>query len=138
MEVRVDIEGRLGDGRFTTAAAGLEYTFYGVLDSWTDIGLLAEYLYNDADSVPVNPFEDDLFLGWRLSWNDAQSTELLAGVVADRDTDARYYSLEFSRRLGDSWKLGIDIRVFDDIPDGDFLYSFKQDDYIQLELTKFF
>ena len=125
-------------GRFTAAAGGFEYTLYGLFGSWMDLGLLAEYLYNDADNVPVNPFEDDLFLGARLTWNDAQSTELLAGVIGDIDTSARYYSLEFSRRLGDSWKLSVDARIFDNIPAGDFLYSLHRDDYIQIELAKYF
>ena len=127
-----------GEGRLTAAAAGFEYTRYGVLGSRSDVGLLAEYLYNDREGVPVNPFEDDLFLGLRVTWNDAASTQLLAGVVADLDTPARYFSLEFSRRLGERWTLALVARVMDGIPEDDFLYSVSRDDYLQLELTRYF
>jgi len=70
--------------------------------------------------------------------NDAQSTELLAGVIADRHTSARFYNLEASRRFGDNIKLSVEGRLFSNMRASNPLYSLRDDDYLQLELACYF
>lgn len=123
---------------YSAATTGVEYTFYGVFGSAMDTGLVAEYLYDSRRNNALTPFEDDIMLGLRLTPNDSQSTEFLLGVVADRHTSARAYSLEASQRLTDHVKLGVESRIFAGASSRDPLYSFRQDNYIQLELGYYF
>jgi hypothetical protein len=135
---KFELISRSGQGeRFTAGAGGFEYTFYGVFDSAVDIGVLGEYLYDDRDEADAF-FENDLFMGTRIALNDVQSTELLAGIIQDLDSDARLFSLEASRRLGDNWKLSIESRWFIDIPPEETLYGLRNDDFIQAELAYYF
>jgi hypothetical protein len=123
---------------FGAATIGFEYTFFAVRESTLDIGLVAEYLYDSRGAKALTPFEDDILLGLRLRPNDVQDTLFLLSVIADRDTPARVFSLEASRRLTDNFRLSIEARVFDRLqPDAPF-YSLRQDDYLQLELAYHF
>ena len=124
---------------YTAATAGFEYTFYGVLDSSSDIGLVIEYLYDDRKAVASTPFEDDIMLGLRWTNNDANDTSLLAGVIADRDDSSRLYSVEASRRIGENWKLNLEARLFSGVKSNDpLLSSLREDDFIQAELEYYF
>lgn len=123
-------------GRFTALTGGFEYTFVGIAESNTDLGLLAEYSYDDRDEAAN--LDNDIFFGMRLTLNDAQSSELLAGVISDLNGGGRLYSLEASRRLGSDWKLSIEARLFSGLPESDPLFSLRQDDYLQIELFRFF
>lgn len=123
---------------FTAATGGFEYSFTGVFGSGIDLGVLAEFLYDDRGTRAPTPFQKDVLVGARLGFNDAQSSEILVGVIADRDSDARFYNLEASRRIGDQWKLSVEARAFADIPHGDPLFGFRRDDYLQLELARYF
>jgi hypothetical protein len=126
------------DPSYFAGTAGFEYTISGIWGSGADVGLLLEYLYDDRGSSSTSPFQDDVFTGIRLGLNDAQSSELLFGIVQDRHSDARFLNLEASRRLGRSWKLSMEARAFTHIPQTDPLFSLRRDDYVQLELGWYF
>ncbi len=132
--------GGQGSGRFEAATAGFEYTFSGVFESGADLGLLAEYLYDSRDRTELTtPFEDDVYLGARLGLNDTQSTELLVGVILDRHSSEWIYSVEGSRRIGDSWKISVEARGFaNNNPKNLIAYPVRNDDYIMFELERFF
>lgn len=139
---KIEAISRAGHGdRFLAAVGGFEYSFYGVVGTDADLGLIAEYLHDGRDddgSAPVTPMDDDIFLGARLAFNDEQSTELLAGAVIDRESGATLASLEAERRLGDRWKLELEGRFFIDIAAGDPLAGLAKDDFATLRLTMFF
>ncbi len=124
--------------RFQAAVGGFEYTFYGLAHSPKDLGLVAEYHYDSRGSTAPTPFQDDLMLGLRLTWNDAQSTEALIGVIVDRQSRARFYNIEASRRIGKRFKLTLEGRAFVAIPANDPLFSIRDDDYMQVELAYYF
>ena len=124
---------------YTAATVGYEYTFYGVFDSASDIGLVMEYLYDDRNELALTPFEDDIMLGLRWTNNDENDTSLLVGVIADRNDSSRLYSIEASRRIAESWKLDLEARVFSGIKINDpLLSSLRQDDFIKAELGYYF
>ena len=130
---------RAGQGpTYAALTAGFEYTISGVFDSGIDVGLLAEYLYDDRGTTAPTPFQNDVFAGVRLAFNDAASSEALLGAIVDRDSDARIVSVEASRRFGKSTKLSLEGRWFHGMPATDLLYSQRRDDYLQLELTYYF
>jgi len=130
---------RSGQGRtFSAFIGGFEYTFVGALGTAADVGLLAEYAYDDRGRQASSPFQDDLFAGLRWSLNDAASSTVLAGVVTDRLSGAQLYSLEASRRLGDRWKLSLIGRAVTAPAPRDPLRSLRKDDYVQLTLARYF
>ncbi len=136
---KLELLSRAGQGdRFTAATGGLEYTLPGVFGSGLDVGLLAEYLYDERGDLALSPFEDDLFVATRLALNDVDGTELLSGVVVDRETGASLINVEGSRRLGDRWRVSLEVRSFVGVPRADFLYGFSADDHLQLEVSRFF
>ena len=123
--------------RFQAAVGGFEYTFNAVRGSGVDVGLLLEYLYDGRTTQP-EIFEDDIFIGTRLAFNDVQSTDLLVGVVVDRETGARFFNVEGSRRLGDRWKLEFRARAFGGAEPEDPLFFLGQDDYVQIRIARYF
>jgi len=124
--------------RFTAMTAGLEYTFVGAFDSDADIGVLVEYLYDDRDEEASTPFENDVMVGMRMTLNDVQSTELLAGTIVSMEYDTRSYLLEASRRFGDSWKVSLEAYIYSNIPPTDLMYGMRNEDFMQLTLAWYF
>jgi hypothetical protein len=123
---------------FEASTMGFEYTFYGVFDSDINIGTLAEYSYDNRSPSERGVFDRDLLVGARLAFNDAQSTNMLIGLVIDTEKQSRTFRIEGSRRLGDSWKGTIEVQAFSNIDKSDVLTSFSRDDYLLLELARYF
>jgi hypothetical protein len=129
---------------FNALAAGFEYTFVGVQESNTDLGVVIEYLYDQRDpstnpSQPVaSAFQNDITTAFRLSFNDAQSSEVLFGMITDLDNQAVAGFIEASRRLGSSFKAELELRTFNNTRSGQLLHSFRDDDFIQLRLGWYF
>lgn len=127
------------DDQFAALVGGFEYTLFQLRDSDADLGLLLEYQYDGRDSTePVSVADNDLFFGARLAMNDTQDTAVLAGLVRDLDTGELLFNIEAERRLGDSYVLGVVARLFANASPGDAAYSFASDDYLQVQLTKYF
>lgn len=130
---------RIGQEKsFSAFIAGFEYTMYGAGGSPVDVGLLAEYLYDSRGKNTMSPFDNDLFLGTRIGFNDKQSSELLFGGIVDLETGAAFLSLEASRRLGENWKLSLKARAFAGFSSDDPAHSFERDDHVKLELAWYF
>jgi hypothetical protein len=125
-------------GRYFAFTGGFEYTLVGIHDSDADLGLIAEYHFDDRKDLAPTPFNQDLMLGARLAMNDVQSTEALAGFIIDTDDHSKIFSIEASRRIGDSWKIILEGRMITDTPSQSPLYSLRKDDYVQLELGYYF
>ena len=124
---------------YNASTTGLEYTFYGIGQSATDLGLVVEYLFDSRAKPDASPFDDDVMLGLRFTLNDVQSTEALLGMIKDRDYDTTLYSIEASRRLGDAWKLSLEARYFEDVDERDSSFNaIRNDDFVQLELAFYF
>ncbi len=130
---------RAGQGqRFAALTGGFEYTLVGIFDSTTDLGLLAEYSWDERGKLALSPFDNDLFVASRLGFNDVQGTALLSGVLVDLETGGRLINIEGSRRIGDRWRVYLEVRSFIGIPETDFMYGFRVDDYALLEVARFF
>ena len=124
---------------FGAAVGGFEYTIFQLNDSAMDLGLLAEYQFDDRNQdLTFTLADNDLFLGARLGFNDTQDTAVLAGVVNDLDTHSRFFNLEAERRFGNQIVGELRARVFDNIDRQDPLRAFSQDDYVEVSLSYFF
>ena len=125
-------------GLHAALTGGFEYTLVGIFESDADLGLIAEYLWDERDEAADTPFADDLFLGARLTLNDADGSELLAGVIQDLSGAGYAFSVEASRRFGNHWKLNLEARLFDGDARSDPLTGLERDDYLQAELVYYF
>lgn len=124
---------------FAAAVSGFEYTFYQVRESDADIGLLIEYQYDDRNSLePPTVADNDLFVATRLAFNDTQDTAILAGVGIDLDTSESFFNVEAERRIGEDYVLEIRARAFSGASPNDLTYAFSKDDYLQLQLSRYF
>ena len=123
---------------FFAATGGFEYTRVGILQTDNDLGMLAEVMWDERGDDASTPFNNDLFLGLRWTANDEQSTELLTGVIFDWKTESKLFNLEASRRLGQDYKLTVQARGWIDISADDVLLPLNHDDYLQVELARYF
>lgn len=120
-------------------AGGVEWSLGVFWDGLLDIGLLAEYLYDDRDpDVFFNLFDDDIFLGSRILGNDIAGTQVLGGVIIDRNDGSWFWSLEASRRLNGRLLATIETRGYQ--PRGDAAVTDFLDnlDNLRLQLELFF
>jgi len=130
---------RSGQGpAFFAATSGFEYTLYGILETQSDLGLIAEWLYDERGNQATTPFQNDLMVGARLALNDTNSTELLFGGIKDLESKGLMLTLEGSRRIGESWKLEIEGFFFGQTQAAALLKSFEKDDFFQLSLAYYF
>ncbi len=131
--------GGFGD-RYPAFTAGFERTLVGILGSGTDLGLVAEYLYDSrgTGSSSTTPFQSDVFLGTRLVLNDVHGTELLTGAIVDVESRATLLSIEGSRRLGESWSAVLTGHAFLNSTAPQPLSAFRRDHYLELALTRHF
>ncbi len=127
---------------FVASQAGFEYSVIGVFDSSIDVGVLAEYAWDSRGEVDIGElgsvFQNDIFLGARLAFNDMQSTELLIGGSTDLDHNASSFFIEGSRRFGDTFKASLDIRVIESKAVVDSSYHIRDDDHAQLSIGWYF
>ena len=123
---------------YQALTGGFEYTFYSVFDSDINVGSLAEYSYDSRDEGQRGVFDRDLFFGARFAFNDVQSSELLAGFVVDTEKGSQTFRLEGNRRIGDNWKGTIEVQLFSNIDVNDPLIALANDDYLLLELARYF
>ena len=136
-------EGIIREGQGDTFAAtvfGFEYSFFQFRGTDADLGVLVEHLYDDRDAAnaPVTALENDLFLGMRYTFNDIQDTSLLAGGIVDLEDESYSLRLEAERRIGDSFKVELEGQLFTNARDTSLTTAFKNDDFIQLSISKYF
>lgn len=127
-----------GETDYAAAVAGFEYTFFDVRGSGLDIGVLAEYLYDERAELAGQPFADDWFIGSRWAWNDTAGSELLVGLVFDPDNGGRFWNLEANRRLSDQLKVSLELRNFSHTRTEELLHSFARDDHFRVNLAYYF
>lgn len=123
---------------FVALTGGFEYTFVGIAESDADLGLVAEYLYDDRNKQASSFFQNDVLIGLRLAMNDAASSEALLGVIYDLDYQEYLISLEASRRFAESWTASLEIRAFNKIDNSSLLNSIAKDDFVQLDIAYYF
>ncbi|HHL40247.1 MAG TPA: hypothetical protein ENJ37_07060 [Deltaproteobacteria bacterium] len=130
---------RRGQGDpFVSWVSGFEYTFYGILGTRMDLGVLAEWIHDERDPALAMLFDDDVMAGARLVVNDLGGTEALFGVIQDASSPARFYLVEASRRFGEATRLTVNVYATAGIPSHDRLYAIGRDDVVEVTLDCFF
>ncbi|MBI1392669.1 MAG: hypothetical protein GC152_08010 [Alphaproteobacteria bacterium] len=140
---------------FFAAVAGFEYTLYQVFGTGADLGLLTEYQHDGRDeglvledlglgaptsvlAAPVTVANDDVFMGARLALNDLKETTLLVGGTIDVADQSTGMFIEAERRLGENWAVELQARLFLNADPGNVLFVFREDDFLNLRVTRYF
>ena len=131
---------RSGQGKtFYATTTGVEYTLFDLFRTGLDLGVVVEYMYDTrGEGNFLAPFQDDILTALRFAFNDEQSAEVLAGVMFDRTNNTKFYNIEASRRLGDSFKVEMEMRLYSGAPVKDPSYIFREDDHVRLDLSYHF
>ena len=121
---------------YAALVAGVEYTINSVFGSDADLGLLAEWNYDGRRENATNVFGNDIFVGARLAFNDVQSTDLTASMLADADRSTRSMVFEFNRRLSDRWSLHLEAVAILAVDRADRThYQTRRDSFVELQVT---
>lgn len=127
------------DSRHHSAAVGgFEYTQPRFAKTNGDIGYIMEYHTDSRNDSGIVPFQNDLFLGARIAFNDLKSSEILIGTFYDADTKTKIYTLEASTHINDSIIFNVESTVFSDVADDDVFQDFKNDSNLQLGVEMYF
>ena len=135
------LEGLFRESRVVDYGAfgiGFEHTFYGILNSKKDLGLLLEYHWDQRNDESVGQFSNDLFSGMRLRTNEADDGQLLLGILNNFNDSSVTAFVEASKRLPNNWKFYLEGRLFSLLDPGNPLSDLDDDSYLQFVLTKFF
>jgi len=123
---------------FSAMVGGLEYSFYSIADGLFDLGLLAEQHYDSRDDRATVTFQNDLFIATRLGFNDAESSEVLAGAFIDMDDDSASFRVEANRRVFTDARISIEAQAFSNVDPGNVSYGLRNSDFILVSLELFF
>ena len=121
---------------YAAFVAGGEYTFNSIFESELDLSLLAEWNYDRRKETATNVFQNDIFLGARLAFNDVQSTDVVVSFLADADHSTRSLFVEFNRRLTDNWSLHFESVFFLAVDRADIAtHQTRRDSFVELHLS---
>ena len=124
--------------RSNAAVTGFEYTLFGIAGSGTDLGLVVEYQYDDERGPRDVIAQNDGVLGLRWVLNDLDGTEVLLLAAHDFDYNHEFFSLELGRRLSENWKLELEAVALTEGDPGAPDSAFRQDDYLKLEVKRYY
>lgn len=114
---------------------GLEHTLYALFDTYADLTVLGEWLYDDRGDRATTVWDNDLYLAGLLSLNDVQGTEFVAGLLADLDRETRILNLEMKRRLSGNWSMRLEAFANLKIDREDLGYDARRDSFLGADLT---
>jgi hypothetical protein len=122
---------------YNATSAGFEYTIVGLIGR-ADLGLITEIAQDSRAEKATTLYQNDVMIGTRLTLNDAASTTFLLGAMFDQDDGANVYSLEFERRLFNSFKIKIESVYYKNTEEDKILQQFRKDSFTRFLLSYHF
>jgi hypothetical protein len=129
--------GERNGSHYLQAVVGFEYTWVGFTGGASDLGFVVEY-HNSDGEVRETIYDNDLATALRFVLNDAQSTEVLMGILTDAQTGTMAGFIEAGRRIGQSFVLEAELRTYNGTEVDRPLFSFRFDNFVQLDLAYHF
>lgn len=130
---------RSGEPRtYAAAVTGFEYPFNSIFKSTKDLYIFLEYIWDSRGKESYSLFQNDIFVGGRLAFNDTQSTTVQAGWIIDPESGGVVTALQADRRLRENLKLAVELRMFSGISADSLLTFVRKDDMLRAELTWYF
>ncbi len=137
--LKLEVSGRqVHDQHDFAITGGVEYSFYQIFNTNGDLGIVAEYAFDDRGEDLAAPFQNDAIFGLRWALNNTQSTALLVAGTFDVDNGTSTMSIEGDTRIGEISKLTIEGRFFLDTAPTDPLSFFEKDSFLQLRYAVYF
>lgn len=141
---------RSGQGdRYAAATVGFEKTFVGFAGTRGNLGVIAEYLFDERGAEGPAIGQDDLAIGLRYAFNDAANTTALLVALIDRASHEYVTTFEASSRLGERLKLTVEASMINNTrniprgflgllevqadPDADLAFL-QDEDFVKFEL----
>ena len=132
---------------YQAVTTGFEYTYYGLAGSASDLGIIAELLYDSRGQRALSPYEEDIALGGRWVLNNLHSAELMFLWIQDLNRFARVFAFEGSIEMGESFALSFESTIISHQPQPSvltplqsdrLLYDLRDDDSIEFTLSYYF
>ncbi len=120
---------------FSAFILGMERTHYSLFGSNTDLTLLGEWLGDGRGRRATSVWANDLFIAAFLAFNDVQSTEFVAGLLADLRYDYSALNMELKRRISASWTMRFEMIANLSSDPEDLTYAGRRDSFVGIELT---
>jgi len=121
---------------YFATTAGFEYTQVGIWETRIDLGWVVEHLYDSRQSdAPAGVFEHDVLLATRWAANDAASSTLLAGILADYEAGDYALSFEGNTRVFENIIVALEARIFAPNDNESPLWSFRDEDFVKLTFS---
>lgn len=99
---------------------GFEHEILSFLSKEGKLGVIGEYYYYDvfnksklSDLDLYEVYQNDIFLGLRYTFNDADDSSLLVGTVIDTEYDEAAYSMKYETRLKHGLKIEIEYQYLE-------------------------
>ncbi len=119
---------------YNAFVAGAEYMFSGVMGSYADLTVFAEWLYDGRLSRTPNPFENDIFTAASLALNDEKSTEIVFSTLSSANKSTKTLGAEYNRRLSDNLSLHVEASAYLDVDPDDPVHVVRRDSFIEVNL----
>ena len=125
---------------YLVGIGGFERSFWGWLGGASELSLIVEYGFDTRGKSETSNalLDNDLFLGGRWSPGDMAGTAFKGGILVDLQTEERVGVLQAERRIGQHTRMGLDALWFRGVGSSSRLYSIRRDDFVRLQLTRYF
>ncbi len=123
---------------FFSWIAGAEWKITRFYEKPWDLTFYMEYNKDSRGNKSTVSLENDLFFGSLLNLNDINGSELFISTTIDSDGAGNTFFTEYSRRMGESWRVTSAINIYWNSSVNDNLYSLRRDDNIQFTFKKYF
>ncbi len=117
---------------------GVEYTFGNINKKGLDIGVLAEYVYDNRGVNIFSSLNNDVFVATRLAFNNVTGIEILYGVFQDISKSTMLMRLEGSTRIGENFKITATGQGFFKVDETELVYLFRKDSFFELACIRYF
>ncbi len=124
------VEDDVSVGDYSHIALGVEHTLED-FDNGASLGLLSEYYkYSTYESDKYNDLQlfetmqDDIFIGARYTFNDADDSSIVGGIIHDLEYNEEVYYLEYESRFSESFKVELDYYYIEPSKDTQTAYAF--------------
>lgn len=131
--------GKFESQRYFASTTGFEYTINEVFSGNISLGLITEWNYDERQENATTNLQNDVLIGTRWAFNDAQSSEILLGMIQDIDYHSISLSLEASTRISNHFKVSLEGIDFSYVNNQDSaVRQVQKDGFIKLALNYYF
>ena len=123
---------------YSSYTAGVEYVLNRIFDKIWDANIFIEYSNDDRSNDSTDILQNDIFIAYKLLFNDISGSEFTTGLTLDLDGGGDTANIEFSRRITDNFRFTSLYQLYWSTNNKDILHNFRRDNYLGLKLVRYF